>query len=39
MYACFTIVACLRREKSKGQTGELGGESQFSKNPEVIEDF
>ena len=39
MYTCFIIMGCLRREKLKGQTGALGGESQFYENPEVIGDF
>ena len=41
MYTCFIIVGFLRREKPKlkGQTGTLGGESQFYENLEVIRDF
>ena len=30
---------CLRREKPKGQTGALGGESQFCENPKAVGDF
>ena len=39
MYTCFIIVGYLRREKLKGQTGALGGESQFYETSEVIRDF
>ena len=39
MYTCFIIVGCLRREKLKGKTGALGGESQFYENSKVIGDF
>ena len=39
MYTCFIIVGCLHRETLKGQTGALGGESQFYENLEVIGDF
>ena len=39
MYTRFIIVGCLCREKSKGQTGALGGKSQFYENPKAIGDF
>ena len=39
MYTGFIIVGCLCKEKLKGQTGALGGESQFYENPEAIGDF
>ena len=39
IYTGFIIVDCLRREKTKGQTGALGGESQFCKNSKVVRDF
>ena len=39
MYTGFIIMGCLSKEKSEGQTGALGGETQFFKNPEAIGDF
>ena len=39
MYIGFIIAGYLRKEKTKGQIGALGGKSQFYENPEAIEDF
>ena len=36
---CFGIMGCSCTEEPKGQTGALGGESQFRKNPKVVGDF
>ena len=39
MYTCFIIMGCLRKKKPNGQTGALGGESQFYEKLKVIGDF